>query len=77
MEAYEVLMYTYMGKYKIVEIVIKEDTKLCVNLTYLDGRKEEYLIKKFIYKESAIYKANDLMDKLICFAKGTKLLKLY
>ena len=76
-EPHILLMKAYSDEYRAIEIIVDEDIKLLAKVTYVNGEENIYLIQKYIYKDTAVNKANDLFDKLICLTKGGKLEKSF
>lgn len=54
MKVHKLLMYPYLGKYKRIEIILKEDLRLTFSLTNLDESKEEHLINQFVHRDNLL-----------------------
>lgn len=76
MELHDLMMYAYLGKYKFIEIMLDKDINLFANVVCINGKKENLLIKKYLFKENAVIRANDLVDKLKCLTNGVTIKKL-
>lgn len=74
-EPHILLMKAYSDEYRAIEIIVDEDIKLLAKVTYVNGEDNIYLIQKYIHRDTAVNKASDLFDKLICLTKGVKLEK--